>query len=157
MKTIALKGGGFAIVDDEDFGEISLSKWRLDTKGYAVTAVKIKGRRKFLFMHRQICKTGYEFEVDHKNGNRTDNRRSNLRIANRAENSRNQMMRSNNKSGFKGVCKRGTKWIATIGKDNRHFHLGCFSTAKLASEAYDAAALKLHGEFARTNVMIACE
>jgi hypothetical protein len=89
--------------------------------------------------------------IDHRDGNRANNRWSNLRLATQSENSANRHRHINNTSGFKGVslCKWG-KWRACIEKNGRKIHLGMYDTPQAAHAAYVAAARKLFGEFART-------
>lgn len=91
--------------------------------------------------------------IDHINGNVSDNRMSNLREADYSENARNQGVRRNNTSGFKGVCWHGEtqKWRARIVHQGRAQHLGYFDTETAAAQAYDAAAQHTHGKFARVN------
>lgn len=91
-------------------------------------------------------------QVDHINGNRSDNRIANLRLATARENSRNAGMSRNNTSGYKGVFwERGCgKWRASITVNRKTIHLGVFVSAPEAHAAYCAAAKKYHGEFANT-------
>ncbi len=104
-------------------------------------------------MHRVIKGAKAGQSVDHVNGNGLDNRRSNLRLCAHAENLRNRKIHKNNKSGFKGVRKRkeSSLWRAEIRSNHKFYFLGNFHSAEEAAHAYDAAALKLHGEFARLN------
>ncbi len=97
---------------------------------------------------------GYLPEVlDHINRDRVDNRTDNLREATASENSQNQSMYKNNKSGFKGVSwfKRDKKWVAQIKIDGKKKHLGYFDCKVEAAIAYNEAAIKHHGEFANIN------
>jgi hypothetical protein len=94
-------------------------------------------------------------EIDHRNGNRADNRIANLRESSRVQNARNATRR--NPSGFKGVRRNRRKWRAEICVNGRRIYLGNYSTAEQAAEAYDKAARLYHGEFARTNAQIAAE
>lgn len=90
-------------------------------------------------------------ELDHINGNPSDNRIANLRPATRSQNNQNTRRRCDNKSGFKGVSwitARG-KWRAEIKADGRVLHLGYFQTREEAHAAYMTAAEKFFGEFAR--------
>jgi hypothetical protein len=90
--------------------------------------------------------------VDHINGDPLDNRKSNLRLATQADNSRNSVQRGSN-SGFKGVsyvAKRGL-YFASIKHNGRTIGLGRHRTAEDAARAYDAAARRLQGQFARLN------
>ena len=88
-------------------------------------------------------------QLDHINLVTFDNRISNLREATRTQNCANCPKPRNNKSGKKGVhfAKHTGKWRARISK--ARIHLGYFATAEEAHAAYIAAALALHGEFAR--------
>lgn len=93
-------------------------------------------------------------DVDHINGDRTNNRWSNLRAASRQQNLRNMQMRTRqNTSGFKGVSwiSRCSLWHAAIGIDRKNKSLGYFRDPVSAARAYDAAAINRFGEFARTN------
>jgi hypothetical protein len=93
-----------------------------------------------------------EGEIDHANGDPDDNRISNLREANRSENTRNSRLRKDNKSGFKGVTrhKRTGKWYASIRMNGKPKSLGYFDAPESAHAAYCAAAAKHYGQFART-------
>lgn len=88
-------------------------------------------------------------QIDHINGDRLDDRIINLREATNAENCRNRKCRSNNKSGLKGVATARYAFNASISKDGKTIQLGRFQSSLEAKRAYDEAALKLHGEFAR--------
>lgn len=94
--------------------------------------------------HRIIWRlvTGEEpDEIDHINGDRADNRWSNLRSVTGSENNRNTQIRANNKSGVMGVCwhKQSQKWAAKIRIDGRGMHLGTFPTIEEATAARKAA------------------
>lgn len=82
--------------------------------------------------------------LDHINGNRSDNRIQNLRIANKFENGQNRCLNSNNKSGFTGVTRSGDKWRAAITIRGKFQHLGFFEDASDAANAYRTAKQKLH-------------
>jgi AP2 domain. len=164
MKEILLTRSKVALVDDEDFEKLSRFKWQAKKSLRTFYAVRTqwtsKTTRIYLVMHRVIL--GLEHadkrQCDHKNGNGLDNRRSNIRIATKRENSYNHtLVRSSN--GFKGVYF--AKHKATAQKPYRAFikkgkqiYLGCFETAKLAALAYDTAAIELFGEFACTNASL---
>jgi HNH endonuclease/AP2 domain len=87
--------------------------------------------------------------IDHINGNRSDNRLSNLRLCTNGQNIANAKRFSTNKCGLKGVSKKRNRYRAEIRNQGRLFHLGTFDTAEQAHAAYCQAASKLHGEFAR--------
>lgn len=90
-----------------------------------------------------------DFEIDHINGNRSDNRLCNLRAATHAQNSRNRKLNANSTTGLKGVSRQGGKFQASIRHDGKIIYLGIFGTPEAAHRAYCAAAVEYHGEFAR--------
>ncbi len=93
--------------------------------------------------------------VDHINGDRTDNRRCNLRLCTNKENVRNARVASHNTTGYKGVSynKRRKKYESRITVDGRQLFLGYFINPIEAALAYDRAALRYLGEYARPNFM----
>lgn len=127
-------------------GEIAGS---LNSQGY--WSVKINGRT--YSAHRiawAIIKGKWpEFEMDHVNGNRGDNRWSNLRECTKSQNQWNTGLNRKNSSGFKGVFKHKDQWRACIAHNKKRMHLGLFSTPELAGAAYIKKQAELHQEFAR--------
>lgn len=107
------------------------------------------------FAHRVAWAIYYgewpEFEVDHINCDRSDNRISNLREASRMENSKNRRLDATSTSGLKGASwrKDAGRWIAQISINGKKTFLGYHATAESAHEAYKRAAVLYHGEFAR--------
>ena len=89
-------------------------------------------------------------EVDHRDGDPTNNRWNNLRVATSSQNKMNGVRRSDNTSGYRGVWfdKRRELWVAEIRGDGIRRHLGYFPTAEAAAAAYAEAAARLHGKFA---------
>lgn len=120
-------------------------------KGYE--RVRVHGR--LAYIHRIVWKMHFDNEpvqVDHINGNRSDNRIENLRAASQAENARHSR-RNTSATGMKGVtsARRTGKFEARIRHDGKQRHLGTFETAGAAARAYDDAARELHGRFSITN------
>jgi hypothetical protein len=153
LKKIPLTKGAEAIVDDEDYPILIKHKWQLSTAGYAMGYLRRKGKDTSIHMHRVILGALPDQGVDHINGNKLDNRKSNLRFATQSQNCFNKGKRPNNTSGYKGVSldrKRGT-YRAVICANRKMFFLGRFKTGVEAAEAYNEAAKRLHGEFARLN------
>jgi len=157
MARIPLTRGRVALVDDADRELVEASgPWYpcpSNKTTYAMANVRRDdGGRTTLSMHRLLVPTADR--VDHINGDGLDNRRANLRAADRIENGRN--MRPRGPSGFKGITFRkppwrGKPWHARISYDGKLHHLGCFDSPEEAARAYDAAAIQHFGEFARLN------
>lgn len=137
-------GRVLALIDVEDISLVKDSLWHVGGGGYAKS-----GDHKF--MHRLILNAPEGSQVDHINGNKLDNRRSNLRLATASQNRANKGKIVNNTSGYKGVSLSGKKWAADIAMNKVKVRLGRFDTPEEAAKAYDQAARELHGEFARPN------
>lgn len=150
MKEIQLTQGKVALVDDGDFELLNKYKWSAHKGRGAWYATRGVGPIK---MHRQITHAPIGAVVDHINGNGLDNRRINLRVCSHSENMRNSALRSDNTTGYKGVRKRtDRKWYsAEIRVNGLSVNLGRFETAEGAARAYDEAAKKYFGDFARLN------
>ena len=122
----------------------------LNKDGYLL--VKLSGAKRRV--HRVIWALAHgqdpgSAEIDHINGDRSDNRPCNLRLATSASNQWNTGARVTNSHGFKGVtCLKG-RWWARIRHDGRRIGLGFYGTPEEAHAAYVAAANDMHGEFAR--------
>lgn len=91
--------------------------------------------------------------IDHINGDPSDNRIANLRLATQSQNGANARLRSDNTSGYKGAYwfKPVKRWMSSICKDGKQVHLGYFDTAEQAHAAYMNAAKEMFGEFARAS------
>lgn len=138
------------------------AKWNGRWAGKAAGSVYGRGYRYVSFDGRQhlahriawLLSTGSlpEAQIDHINGDKTDNHIANLRQATNRENLRNRGANRNSVSGIKGVWfdPRGKRWVAGITVDGKSMHLGRFRLAEDARGVYKAAADRLHGAFARS-------
>jgi len=105
-------------------------------------------------MHREIMDAPAGMEVDHINGNGLDNRKCNLRLATSSQNKRNQRkQRRKTSSKYKGVYwhKRDKVWVVRIQAEGKEKYIGSYKTEQEAALAYNEAALKYHGEYAKLN------
>lgn len=158
-KEIELTRGLVALVDDEWFDVLNEFSWCAAKNGQTFYATHgylvLEPRRmiKQIQMHRLIVGDPPGILVDHWDGNGLNNQRSNLRLANKAQNGANRGLPRNNTSGFKGVHwhKNNGNWRAIIGVNNQRVILGHFCNREDAARAYDEAAVSYFGEFALTN------
>ena len=159
MKRIPLTKGKEALADDEDYEYLMKWKWHAATGGqYAARDGRSSDRRHggMIYMHRAVAeRMGLKpaATIDHRNGNKLDNRRSNLRPATQSEQEGNCRLRADNRSGYRGVTwdKQTGRWRAQIGIGGRHICLKRFDDPKDAARAYNKAALRYFGEFAFLN------
>lgn len=145
----------FAEIDGEDLWAVLKHGWSLTASRYA--GANVRGRT--VLMHRLIAdrmglKVPKGWQVDHRDLNPLNNTRANLRVASPSQNGGNRGLRRGKKtSRFKGVHwnKDVGKWAAGVSFKGRTTHLGHFVSEDDAARAYDAAAIRNFGEFARPN------
>ena len=89
MKEIPLTQGKVTFVDDDIYEWVSLQVWYYGNNGYATRDHKQNKQRISILLHRLIMNAPEDKEVDHIDGNKLNNMRSNLRICTRMENSHN--------------------------------------------------------------------
>ena len=159
MKEIKLTKGFVAIVDDEDFKELSKHKWYYHNMGYAVRKIRIGRKAASLLLHVAIMGKIDGLEIDHVNGDKLDNRRENLRHVTHQQNIQNQRPIRGGMSRYKGVHwhKANKNWISSIRTDGKVYHLGCYDSEQEAALAYNKSAIKLFGECAMLNLVSTSE
>lgn len=162
IKYIPLTKGFFATVDAGDYEWLSQWKWCISTLGYAMRGLYLGGgaknpKNKTIWMHRFIMNTPKELFTDHINMDKLDNRRCNLRVCTKSENAYNQKPRKQTTSQYKGVhffTQMGhlnKPWLAYITVNKKRTYLGYYKTEEEAALAYNIAAMKYHGNFAKLN------
>ena len=146
MNRIPLTQGKFTIVDDDMYVFLNQRKWYA-IKG-ATTWYAIHGH--YTRMHRVIMNTPCKMETHHINGNGLDNRTANLQTCTKSNHNYTKQYRAGK---YKGVTVSGRKgkWQARITINGKRMSLGYYSKAKEAAKAYDEAAIKYCGIYARTN------
>lgn len=163
MREIKLNHGFIALVDDDDFERLSIHSWHCHRDSrHLVYAKRNKtsadgGKRGSITMHREIMgEPPRGLEIDHREHfverRIIDNRRHNLRFVTRAQNNANQR-KSKGRSIYKGASLHAASglWRATLRHNGKHINVGYFKIEVHAAYAYDLAAVRLRGEFARTN------
>lgn len=156
-KQIELTKGKVALVDDDIYEYLNQWEWHAlfnNQKWYAQRMVGKRPFRKHVYMHRIIMNiTNPKILVDHVDNDGLNNQRLNLRICSDNQNKYNRNKQGNNISGYKGVFwdSQKQKYHATIKANGVLIHLGFFDNPIDGAYAYDEAAKKYHGEFARTN------
>jgi len=94
-----------------------------------------------------------EYQIDHKDGNRANNKFENLRLATSSQNLSNRGKLKNNAGNYKGVTRHRFGYVSQIRVNRKQIHIGTFKTEEEAAEAYNQAAIKHHGEYAKLNVI----
>ena len=142
------QNGGAFLFDELDLPMIQDHTWHHGKRGYPAT----HHRGKTVVFHKMLY-PGIKDEIDHINGDKLDNRRSNLRIVTHQQNAFNQKRRITNTSGYIGVSgvKDSDNYEAYIHLHGHKHHLGVFDSARNAARTRDCVAKLVFGEYARLN------
>jgi hypothetical protein len=160
MAELKLLHGQIALIDDEDLPKVQGYSWTVNSHGYVVAVVGPKDKRQVIKLHRLILNTPEGLDTDHRDRDKLNNRKSNLRKATRRQNTGNRVVPKDGcTSRYKGVYWHSLgkgHWRARFGyRDEgkiKHKHLGLFDDEVVAAKAYDAAAIEHFGkDFALLN------
>jgi hypothetical protein len=158
FRRIYLGDSVWTIVEPQDYYHLCNFKWTLNGNGikfYAVRYARVgPGKTKTIRLHREIMDPPEGLLVDHRNNDGLDNRRANLRLATHSQNQCNKSKRkSKTSSRFVGLSRNKSRcaWDVRLKHLGKNLWIGRFTDEIEAAKAYDKAALKYHGEFARLN------
>lgn len=154
---VPLSRGLVTVIDVEDWPLVADLTWYAHEPrpGQAYAAHRSSKPRSIVRMHRLLMGvTDPAVLVDHRDGNRLNNRRANLRVATVGQNNANRSGPPS-ASGFRGVYRKGDRWQAQLRVDGKMRSLGCFNDPAEAARAWDLAAAEVHGEYARLNFPVA--
>lgn len=150
--SIPLSGGQFALVDAADAERVRPYRWHVSANGYARAHVQVDGRKRLVSLHRFLLDAPAGSVVDHRDRDKLNNTRANLRLCDHARNVYNTASRAGS-SAYKGVyfVARVNRWKAQLQKDGAYLFQGYFDQERDAALAYDAFAREHFGEFAYLN------
>jgi dephospho-CoA kinase len=155
MKEIPLTPNGKALVDDDDYGRVSVHQWRADiSHGYVYANIRNEdGGFKKTYLHRFIMNPQDGFVVDHINRDKKDNRKENLQVVTQQENAMYQKRNPHPNSGYIGVrpSKTGAKWRSSIMVGGEEIYIGRFDNRHDAAREYNETAIRLLGSRADLN------
>jgi hypothetical protein len=149
MQQIPLSRGQTALVDDQDYPLVSEFRWcykpeRNGRQGYAVRHRKVDGKDRLCCLHREIMQPPPGQEVIFLNHDRLDCRRANLKVVTKEEACRHHRVRSDSKSGIKGVRfnRETDTWSAYVCRHGHCYHIGTYGSQEQAVAAHEAELMK---------------
>lgn len=146
-----------AIVDHDDSHLLDNYKWTaqgdyLDRAFYAYSRRYANTTGNSKYLHQAVTKHIHE-RIDHKDGNGHNCQKNNLNPITAADNIRKSRGYPNRTSQYRGVTRKGNKWLAQITVDRQNIYLGLFVNEALAAIAYNDAAVIHFGKYARVNIV----
>lgn len=144
---------GFSVmVDEADVSRLLTRTWHAEERPNGRVYARSGHPAPSVYMHRFILDAPRGLDVDHIDRNGLNNCRSNLRLCTRTHNNGNRIVEKRSLLGLKGVStNRNGTFFARIYFRDRQYYLGTYRTQEEAAQAYDTAAIKFHGQFARLN------
>lgn len=141
-----------ALIDEEDYERLKGLSWRKIKTGYVAHNGPYKPKKKsrdLVYLHREVMRAEKGKSVDHKNRDKLDNRKENLRFATQLQNCANRAAK--NKYGYKGITKDGKTWTVNLTKNAVAYSKTGIESAEEAARIYNELAIHHHGEFAVLN------
>lgn len=144
-------------IDDEDIEIFNRHKWGVANKNgtpYIQSTINIDNKRKTIQLAREIMNASSSVLVDHIDGNTLNNKKYNLRFADKKTNAQNMKSNINTTSVHKGVSwdRFRNKWRSVIKVNGKQKMLGRFLIENDAAVAYNNAAIEFFGDYARLNL-----
>jgi hypothetical protein len=137
----------WALIDAEDYPLVCGYRWGINASGYVIATQTTQVVKSAVWMHRLVLMVGPSKIVDHRDHNKLDNRKKNLRPCSAAQNTWNQKLSSRNTSGIKGVSFVNRKWRGTV-EAVGVLHFKDFAIKEDAGAWVRAKREEVHGEFA---------
>ncbi len=154
-RTIYTANGHRFLVDAEDYARVNQYRWSVHVREGSFQHLQVfrtgwrNHKRCSILLTRMLMNPKQSHCVAFRNDDRLDCRKANLLICVRSQLQANA--RAQNLSGYRGVTKTMNRWYAAITVHGKRQYLGCFLNAREAAVAYNEAAKKHYGEFARLN------
>lgn len=129
---VKLRSGEEMLCDIEDWDKLKGYTWRMNKQGYASAAINKRQKR----FHVKVMGRKNGYVIDHKDRDKLNNQRNNLRFVTKSGNAVNSKLSKNNTSGVKGVRKaRSGRWVACLMLNGKNIYLGTYDTIEEAAEA----------------------
>lgn len=151
MRIIYTEKGEEYKVDDDLYEALNKVTWWCTSRGHAQGWVD----GEFVYMHWLVLEGDGERIYDHIDGDPTNNQLNNLRLVTYTQNAVNTKKQEGTTSLYKGVSwyEKLNKWVMKYYEDKRQIHGGYFECQHDAAEAYNTEMFRMHGEYARLNVI----